>query len=40
MMKRSYPNEFIYQMFVLLLAFILVHAFYVTLVRPEAQRFL
>ncbi len=39
-MKRSYPSEFIYQMFALLLAFILVHAVYVTVVRPEAQVFL
>lgn len=39
-MKRTYPTEFIYQIAALMLAFILVHAFYVTVVRPEAQRFL
>jgi biopolymer transport protein ExbB/TolQ len=31
------PNEFVYQVVSLLLAFILVHAVYVTLVRPQAE---
>jgi biopolymer transport protein ExbB/TolQ len=30
-------NEFVYQVFALLIAFILVHALYVTLIRPNAQ---
>ena len=39
-MKRSYPTELVYQLFALLLAFIVVHAVYVTIVRPEATQFL
>jgi len=39
-MKRNFPNEFIYQLFALLIAFILVHALYVTWVRPQAEIFL
>jgi len=39
-MKRNFPNEFIYQLFALLIAFILVHALYVTWVRPQAESFL
>ena len=30
-MKRNFPSEFVYQVFSLLIAFIIVHAFYVTL---------
>ncbi|MCP3866668.1 MAG: MotA/TolQ/ExbB proton channel family protein [Gammaproteobacteria bacterium] len=30
-------NEFVYQVFALLIAFIVVHALYVTLIRPNAQ---
>lgn len=36
-MKNSFPTEFVYQVFALLIAFILVHAVYVTLVRPQAN---
>ena len=39
-MKRNFPSEFVYQVFSLLIAFIIVHAFYVTLVRPQASAFL
>ena len=39
-MKKSYPSEFIYQVFALLIAFILVHALYVAWVRPQADVFL
>jgi biopolymer transport protein ExbB/TolQ len=39
-MKKNYPSEFIYQLFALLIAFILVHALYVTWVRPQADAFL
>lgn len=35
-MKRRYPNEFLFSLFSLLAAIIVVHAFYVTLVRPNA----
>jgi biopolymer transport protein ExbB/TolQ len=36
-MKRRYPSEFAYQAVSLVLAAILVHAFYVTIVRPKAD---
>jgi hypothetical protein len=39
-MKKVFPTEFIYQLFALLIAFILVHALYVTLIRPQADLFL
>lgn len=39
-MKRNYPSEFIYQVFALLIAFILVHALYVAWVRPQADAFI
>jgi biopolymer transport protein ExbB/TolQ len=39
-MKKNLPNEFVYQLFALLIAFILVHALYVTWVRPQAESFL
>ena len=39
-MKNNFPTEFIYQVFSLLIAFIIVHAIYVTLVRPQADAFL
>ena len=39
-MKKAFPTEFIYQLFALLIAFILVHALYVTLIRPQADIFL
>ena len=39
-MKKTVPTEFVFQVFSLLIAFILVHALYVTLVRPQAETFL
>jgi len=36
-MKRSFPGEFVYQIVALLLALIIVHTFYVWLVRPKAD---
>lgn len=39
-MKKNLPNEFVYQLFALLIAFILIHALYVTWVRPQAETFL
>ena len=35
-MKKPFTNEFIFQVFALLISFIIVHAAYVTLVRPSA----
>ena len=35
-MKKTIQSEFVYQVFALLIAFIVVHAVYVTLVRPSA----
>ena len=37
---RALPNELVYQLFALLIAFIVVHSLYVTLVRPRAEAFL
>ncbi len=34
--KKSFPVEFVYQLFALVLAIIIVHSVYVTLVRPAA----
>lgn len=39
-MKKAFPTEFVYQIFSLLIAFIIVHAMYVTVVRPQARAFL
>ncbi len=39
-MRQHFPTEFVYQIFSLLIAFILVHALYVTLIRPQAEVFL
>jgi biopolymer transport protein ExbB/TolQ len=39
-MRKNFPAELVYQVFSLLIAFILVHAVYVTLVRPQANAFL
>ena len=39
-MKRGFPSELVYQVFSLLIAFIIVHAVYVTLVRPQAEDFM
>jgi biopolymer transport protein ExbB/TolQ len=36
-MNRSLPTEFVYQAFALLISIILVHAFYVSVVRPNAE---
>ena len=36
-MTKRYPTEFLYSIFTLLAAIIVVHAFYVALVRPNAQ---
>lgn len=35
-MKRAFPSEFLYQVFALIIAIIVVHAIYVTIVRPRA----
>ena len=35
-MKRRFPAEFVYQVFALIIAIIVVHAVYVTVVRPKA----
>ena len=39
-MNKSFPVELVYQVFSLLIAFILVHALYVTVIRPQANSFL
>ena len=39
-MKKAIPVEFIYQVFSLLVAVILVHALYVAMIRPNAEAFL
>ena len=39
-MKKNFPVELVYQVFSLLIAFILVHALYVTVIRPQASSFL
>lgn len=39
-MKKNFPTEFVYQVFSLLIAVIIVHAVYVAVVRPNAQAFL
>jgi biopolymer transport protein ExbB/TolQ len=39
-MKRGFPTELVYQVFSLLIAFILVHALYVSFIRPQANSFL
>jgi len=36
-MKKDYPQEFVFQLVSLILALIIVHAFYVLLVRPKAE---
>ncbi len=35
-MKKNLPTEFVFQLFALLISVIIVHAFYVALIRPEA----
>jgi biopolymer transport protein ExbB/TolQ len=39
-MRQNFPTELVYQVFSLLIAFILVHALYVTLIRPQANAFM
>jgi biopolymer transport protein ExbB/TolQ len=39
-MKRGFPVELVYQVFSLLIAFILVHALYVSFIRPQARTFI
>jgi len=38
MKKKTIPFEFVYQLFVLIIAIIVVHAFYVSVVRPNAAQ--
>ena len=38
MKKKNIPIEFVYQLFALIIALIIVHAFYVSVVRPNAAR--
>ncbi len=40
MKKRNIPVEFVFQLFALIIAIIVVHAFYVSIVRPNANEFL
>ena len=37
MQKKNIPVEFVYQLFALIIAIIVVHAFYVSIVRPNAD---
>jgi len=37
-MKKNFPLEFIYQLFSLLVVFIIVHALFITIIRPTAAR--
>src|SRR3546814_8486679 len=39
-MRRLFPTEFIYQVSALLVSFILVHAAYVAMIRPNAAQFM
>jgi len=39
-MKKNFPTEFVYQIFSLLIAIIVVHAIYVAVIRPDARAFL
>jgi len=38
MKKKDLPTEFIFQLFALIIAIIIVHAFYVSIVRPNAAQ--
>ncbi len=40
MKKKNIPIEFVYQLFALIIAIIIVHAFYVSIVRPNANEVL
>jgi biopolymer transport protein ExbB/TolQ len=39
-MRKLFPTEFVYQAFSLLIAFIVVHAIYVAVIRPNAESFM
>ena len=39
-MKRRYPVEFVYQALSLIISLLVVHAFFVTVVRPRADAIL
>lgn len=39
-MRRTFPTEFLFQVFALIIAVIMVHAIYVTIVRPRATEIL
>lgn len=39
-MRKLFPTEFVFQIFSLLVSFILVHAVYVAVIRPNAEAFL
>jgi biopolymer transport protein ExbB/TolQ len=39
-MKKDFPTEFVYQVFSLLIAIIVVHAIYVAIIRPDAHAFM
>jgi hypothetical protein len=39
-MKKDFPTEFVYQVFSLLIAIIVVHAIYVAVIRPDAREFM
>ena len=39
-MKKNFPTEFVYQVFSLLIAVIVVHAIYVAVIRPDARAFM
>ena len=39
-MKKHFPTEFVYQVFSLLIAIIVVHAIYVAVIRPDARAFM
>ena len=39
-MKRPFATEFVFQIFSLLVAFVIVHAAYVAIIRPNAEEFL
>lgn len=39
-MKKNFPTELVYHIFSLLIAFIIVHSIYVTVVRPQARIFM
>ncbi len=39
-MKKNFPTEFVYQVFSLLIAIIIVHAIYVAVIRPDARAYL